>query len=193
MSAREELFTQLRHAGRILRDADQMREPGNDALDDKWLALYRQQVAAALHKRFNCSMSSLWRLVGSEGSRRLVCVAAFSSEPGQLPQGAELHEHEYHDYLAALACNGIYKCPDTLTDPNLAGMRDAYLVPQQVRALLDAAYRVNGRTYGVLCVEQRHTPRAWTVFDEVDLRKAASIISLQLASSPYRPAELTGE
>lgn len=190
MSAREELFTKLRNAGRILRDADQMRVAGDDTPDEKWLALYRQQVAAALQERFSCSISSLWRLAGAEGSRRLVCVAAFSSEPGQLPQGAEIHEHEFRDYLNTLAINGIYKCPDTMADPNLAGMRDSYLVPLQVRALLDAAFRVNGRTYGVLCIEQRHTPRSWTIFDEVDLRKAASIISLQLASSPFRPLEL---
>ena len=193
MSAREELFAKLRNAGRILRDADQMRVAEDDKLDEKWLLLYRQQVAAALQERFNCSISSLWRLTGNEGARRLVCVAAFSNEPGQLPQGAEIHEHEYRDYLAALAVNGIYRCPDTMADPNLAGMRDGYLVPQQVRALLDAAFRINGRTYGVLCIEQRHTPRSWTVFDEVDLRKAASIISLQLASSPFSPLELSDE
>lgn len=190
MSAREELFTQLRNAGRILRDADQMRGEDDDTVDEKWLKLYRQQVAAALQERFNCSISSLWRLVGNEGARRLVCVAAFSSEPGQLPQGTEIHEHEYRDYLAALATAGIYKCNDTLADPNLAGMRASYLEPQHIRALLDAAFRVNGRTYGVLCIEQRHVPRAWTLYDEVDLRKAASIISLQLASSPFSPLEL---
>ena len=193
MSAREELFTKLRNAGRILRDADQMRGADDDTLDEKWLALYRQQVAAALQERFSCSISSLWRLVGNEGERRLVCVAAFSNEPGQLPQGTEIHEHEYRDYLAALGTAGIYKCSDTLADPNLAGMRASYLEPQQIRALLDAAFRVNGRTYGVLCIEQRHTPRAWTLYDEIDLRKAASIISLQLASSPFSPLELGTE
>ena len=41
-----------------------------------------------------------------------------------------------------------------MNDPALQAMREPYLVPNNVRSLLDAAFMLNGRAYGMVCCEE---------------------------------------
>lgn len=145
------------------------------------LARYRQLVAEALHRRFQCSMASLWLLREGAGDRFLECVAAFSEDPDLTAAGTELHEKDFKVYFDTLIRTKVYSSPDAREDPHLAGLRDSYLVPQGVQALLDVAFQINGQPLGVLCIEQRDTPRIWSKTDEVDLRTAASVIGISIA------------
>lgn len=153
------------------------------ALDDASLGLtaYRQSVARALQQRFQCSMASLWVFQGDDGERCLHCVAAFSQDPDLSAEGTKLRETDFPVYFDLLRRQGVYSCSDAQNDVNLASMKDTYLVPQDVRALLDVAYQINGRLTGVLCIEQRATPRAWTKNDALELRTAAAAIGLSIA------------
>lgn len=170
MSSLETLMSELRAAAAILQD------------DGENLARYREQVAQALQRRFACSMASLWRMEGQDaGHRSLRCVAAFSENPALSADGIELREEDFGVYLTTLLRTGVYHASQAQEDPNLAGLKDGYLVPQGVTALLDVAFRINGRLCGVLCIEQRGTARAWSKKDESDLRAAAGLIGLAIA------------
>lgn len=142
---------------------------------------YRQLVAKALHKRFQCSMASLWLLRDAPQGRFLECVAAFSENPDLTATGTELHEKDFQVYFDTLIRTKVYNSPKAQDDPHLAGLKASYLVPQGVQALLDVAYQINGQPLGVLCIEQRETPRIWSKTDEVDLRNAASVIGISIA------------
>jgi len=160
-----------------LRAAMGVLDDGPSGLDR-----FRALVAQALHRRFNCSMASLWRIKGDKpGDRCLICVAAFSSDPGMSAEGVRLEEAQIPGYIGTLVRTGVYNAPDAQNDPHLAGLKDSYLVPQKVFALLDVAFQINGRLQGVLCIEERGAPRAWTRKDELDLRSAASVIGLVIA------------
>ncbi len=169
MDPRAQLIDDLRIAERALD------------VGDSGLGEYRHLAAHALQARFACSMASLWRLGGEPGRRTLRCMVALSDEPQVIATGVELAEADIRAYIEALARDGVYNCSDVLTDPHLIGMLESYLRPQRVRGLLDACFQVNGRLMGVLCLEQRDVPRHWTRMDELDLRKAASSISLAMS------------
>lgn len=174
MPASHAFMSELRAA------ADVLASPGG-------LFRYRQLVAEALYKRFQCSMASLWLLrEGTEG-RFLECVAAFSEDPALNAAGTELHEKDFKVYFDTLIRTKVYSSPNAQDDPHLVGLKDSYLVPQGVQALLDVAFQINGQPLGVLCIEQRETPRIWSKFDEVDLRNAASAIGISIAR--YRNIE----
>ncbi|RRS04095.1 GAF domain-containing protein [Aquabacterium soli] len=145
------------------------------------LTRYRQLVAEALYRRFQCSMASLWLLREAPAGRFLECVAAFSENPELNAAGTELHEKDFQVYFDTLIRTKVYNSPDAQEDPHLAGLKDSYLLPQGVRALLDVAFQINGQPLGVLCIEQRETPRIWSKVDEVDLRNAASVIGISIA------------
>ena|SRR5437867_5023371 len=142
---------------------------------------YRQALAALLLQRFRCSRVTLWRFVGNAGRRILRCVAARSLVDGPLPAGSELGERQYERYFEELIKSGAYVCPDTLADPRLAALRDRHERPDGTRALLDAAFTINGTAFGVLCCEQTDTTRTWEAGEVRDLRRFAAIVSLQIA------------
>ncbi len=144
------------------------------------VAAYRERAARALRLRFGCSMASLWRLDGVAGTRALTCLAASTENPACSVAGHSLDEQVLPDYLGQLASRGLFRSDDTWTDPRLEGIRDHYLRPMGVRSLLDAAFQLNGRTFGVVCLEQYEQPRHWSTHDEADLRRAARMISLAL-------------
>lgn len=144
------------------------------------LSAYRRQVSEALRERFDCSMASLWRLDGPAGGRVLTCVFSLSDDPLRNAAGESITEASMPEYLATLANDGLFRSDDVDTDARLQGILDSYLRPQRVRSLLDAAFRINGVTFGVLCLEHRDAVRHWSAADEADLRRAAQMISLAL-------------
>jgi GAF domain-containing protein len=169
MDPTERLMHELRNAAHAL-------DAGDSGLNE-----YRALAAIALKARFACSMASLWRFHGLPGERTLRCVAALSEDTEINAAGMVLTEAEAGAYFDALARDGLYNCPDVLADPLLSGVLSSYLLSQRVRGLLDATFQINGRLIGVLCIEQRDAPRVWTRAEEVDLRKAASAISLAMS------------
>ncbi len=169
MDSTEQLMHDLRQAAHSL-------DAGNSGLNE-----YRRLAARALKARFSCSMASLWRFHGRPGERALSCVAALSDDNQINAAGIVLAEAEAGDYFDALARDGVFNCADVLAQPLLAGLLAPYLLPQRVRGLLDASFQINGRLIGVLCIEQRDAPRTWTRAEEIDLRKAASAISLAMS------------
>jgi GAF domain-containing protein len=142
---------------------------------------YRQALAELLLQRFRCSRVTLWRFVGEAGGRILRCLTARSLVEGPLPAGSELDEQQYGHYFEELTKSGVYVCSDTLADTHLTALRDRHERPDGTRALLDAAFTINGKAFGVFCCEQTSTARIWEDAEVRDLRRFAAIVSLQIA------------
>jgi GAF domain-containing protein len=64
----------------------------------------------------------------------------------------------------------------------LAALRHRHERPDGTRALLDAAFAINGMAFGVLCCEQTDGTRTWQASEVCDLKRFAAIVSLQIAS-----------
>jgi len=143
----------------------------------------RSAVIDVIFGRLGCSRVSLWRFDGADGDLRLLCFAskvaggALDTTPGQL------HESEYRDYFDALVTTGMFASVDAMTDPVLQPMRENYLVAYNVRSLLDAAFMVNGRAYGMVCCEQTDTIRRWRTDEIIALRAMVAKLALLMASS----------
>jgi GAF domain-containing protein len=143
----------------------------------------RAEVIDIFLSELQCSRVSLWRFDGEPGSMRLLCFAAkMAGQPLDIAPG-QLLEHEYSDYFDQLISTGIYICHDALSDPHLLPMRENYLLPNHVCSLLDGAFMLNGRAYGMVCCEQTDTPRRWLGDDVVTLRALVSKMALIMASA----------
>lgn len=159
-----ELETLLRHAGVDLL----LKRIGQ--LD------YRRRICEGLQRHFGCSRASLWRFAGEQEERVLMRVAA--CELGvHVEGGPVLRQPQYARYFDELMRTGVYRCADVRHDPKLDELSADYLAGFGVRALLDAAFTVNGKAHGVLCLEQLHEPRVWTAQEASLLRRAAATIT----------------
>ncbi len=179
-----ELETLLRHAGvdLLLKRIDQLG--------------YRRRICEGMQMHFRCTRASVWRFAG-EGDERVLARVAVCERGGFSEGGPILHQRQYGRYFDELMRSGVYRCADVRQDPKLDELAADYLAGFGVRALLDAAFMVNGRAHGVLCLEQLHEPRLWTAHEAALLRRAAATITrdvtvasgLWLPSSP-RPEAL---
>ena len=143
----------------------------------------RSAVIDLIIGRLKCSRVSLWRFDGKPGSMCLLCFA--SKRAGQELVVAESHlmEAEYAAYFDGLVNTGMYVSADAMHDPALQPMRANYLVPNNVLAMLDAAFMVNGRAFGMVCCEQTDAVRHWRPDEIADLRVFVAKLALLMASA----------
>ena len=143
----------------------------------------REAVIDLIMLRLRCSRVSLWRFDGEYGSLAMLCFAA-KSVGGELDtEEKRLELSEYRDYFDALIHQGAYVSNDTLSDPNLQAMRGSYLERHGVLGMLDAAFLVNGRVYGMACCEQIGNTRVWRADELTDLRAIVAKVTMLMASS----------
>lgn len=141
----------------------------------------RSAVIDVIAGRLQCSRVSLWRFEGEPGDLRLLCFASKRSGAALETAPSTLRQAEYRDYFDELVTTGMYRSPDTFHDPVLQPMRERYLVANNVHALLDAAFMVNGRAYGMVCCEQAGAIRHWTADDLAALRAMVAKLALLMA------------
>lgn len=145
------------------------------------LSNYRRELAALLQGEFGCSRVGLWQIMGQDGERVMRCLAKHEEGSGFSQGGEEIREHEYQAYFSHLVRTGVYASSDTWNDPVLAGMREVYLVPADTRSMMDAAFTLNGRTFGALCCEQTGRLREWSTAEVTRLKRCAALITLHTA------------
>lgn len=145
------------------------------------LSQYRRELAALLQAEFACARVGLWQILGEEGQRVMRCLAKHEQDTGFSDGGEQIFEHEYQAYMSHLVRAGVYASSDTWSDPVLAGMREVYFVPANTRSIMDAAFTLNGRTFGVLCCEQTGALREWSTTEVTRLKRAANLITLHTA------------
>ena len=147
-------------------------------------------IGRRLCEALACSQVSVWALHGVAAARVMQRVGGFDATSQQpLAGSAALLDTEYAGYFDTLTRNGLYVCDDTLADTRLAAMRESYLIPQGIRALLDAAVGVNGSTWGVLCCEHRGEVRQWSPQEIKQVKQFADAISLRRARRRAREAD----
>jgi GAF domain-containing protein len=162
----------------------QLQEIASDFYADKFT---REQARAAVLDltlaQINCSRVSFWRFNEQEGELSLLCFAS-KVAGGQLDNTQScLLQSEYENYFDELVKAGVYVSEDAHADANLQPMRDRYLLPFNVCALMDCAFAFNGRAYGMVCCEQTGAPRQWSVDEVTTLRVIVAKLALLMASA----------
>jgi signal transduction histidine kinase len=132
--------------------------------------------------------ASLWRRDPAAGT--LTCVDLFDAPRNRHESGAVLSERECPRYFEALEEERNIAAADVLADPRTNEFGPAYLVPLDIVSMLDVPLRRDGRTIGVLCVEETVRRREWTVEEEMFAVAAANLLNLALESDERRRAEV---
>ena len=139
-------------------------------------------LARFIQGQMECSRVTVWALEGTVGQRVMRRIGGFDGVTGQPITGpAALSDAEFSPYFDALTNGGICASEDAMADERLAAMRDSYLVPNDIRASLDAAIGINGNALGILCCAQQGATRRWSQQEVALLKRYADVISLRRA------------
>ncbi|MEO8525767.1 MAG: GAF domain-containing protein [Caldimonas sp.] len=144
----------------------------------------RLGVIEVVLARIGCARVSMWKFDGSEGDLNLLCFAAKSAGGGLDLTERRLAQSEYRDYFNTLVERGTFVSADAMSDPALHAMRDSYLLVHGVKSLLDAAFMLNGRAYGMVCCEETKEARAWSAGDVFALRAIVTRLAVLMSAAP---------
>ena len=103
--------------------------------------------------------ASVWLF--DEDRATLRCLDRYDADSDRHRHGIDLTARNYPEYFAALNTDRAVPVFDAHTDPRTRSLRDDYLVPWNVGALLDSPVRLSGELIGVLCLEQQARGRTW--------------------------------
>jgi hypothetical protein len=133
--------------------------------------------------RLRCARVSMWKFDRLGEELTLLCFASKTADGVFDTSERRLYQPEYIDYFNSLVDASTYASVDAMNDPVLQPMRKSYLVPNNVVSMLDAAFVLNNRTYGMVCCEEPQR-REWTAGDTVSLRAIVNKIALLMWNAP---------
>lgn len=141
-----------------------------------------QRTAQYVQSNMGCDIVSFWLLQGPPGARsarRMACVDVDHPNAHLVPM--ELGQAECADYFELIANGGLFVSADAQHDPHLAAMREAYLVPEGIKATLCVTIAVNGESISVINCAERRSTRVWTAGEVAKMQRLAAQISLRRA------------
>jgi hypothetical protein len=141
----------------------------------------RAAVIDVVLARLHCARVSLWKFDGDDDDPSLLCFASKSAGGALDTTERRLRRNEFRDYFNALIERGTYLSVDTMNDPALQPMRESYLVPNSVVSMLDAAFLLNGRAYGMVCCEETAAQRHWRASDVTAVRSIVTKLAVMMS------------
>jgi hypothetical protein len=125
----------------------------------------------------------MWKFEGAGERLTLLCFASKTAQGHFDTSERRLRRIEFIDHFNSLVDAGTYVSVDAMNDRVLQPMRESYLVANNVVSMLDAAFVLNNRTYGMVCCEEPHR-REWKPGDVVALRAIVNKIALLMWNAP---------
>ncbi|HAI30022.1 MAG TPA: hypothetical protein DCM48_10815, partial [Thalassospira sp.] len=130
-------------------------------------------------KRFanlmNCERASLW-LEKDDGD--VECVGLFdANDPSAKHDGMILKRAVLPRYFAALETGQIIDADNAVEDPRTSELKDAYLIPMNIKAILDVALISAAGRMGILCFESVGRTRVWRPEEIVFAHMAGGLLA----------------
>jgi GAF domain-containing protein len=156
------------------------RLESGDIDNAQFLELFTRFLAGHI----GCSRAGVWIFIDAPATARtLRCVAMYDAGADRMVACADLSDSTVGAYFDALEQEGAINAPDALAHPALRGFAASYLVPLDVRSVLEVCFSVNGHVFGVFSCEQVGQTVAWTQRQFQALRQIGSRASLSLMHS----------
>ncbi|NIY77352.1 PAS domain S-box protein [Thalassospira sp. HF15] len=130
-------------------------------------------------KRFahlmNCERTSLW-LQKEDGD--VECVGLFdANNPDAKHDGMLLKRAELPRYFSALETGQILDADNAVEDPRTSELKDSYLIPMNIKAILDVSLISAAGRMGILCFESVGRTRSWRPDEIVFAHMAGGLLA----------------
>ncbi len=133
------------------------------------------ETLSMLGRCLNVARTSFW--IYNEEKDAIVNYALFDREKDSFASGDILQKKDFPTYFKAFQTSLIVNADDAFNDPRTREFKEVYLKPNDIKSMLDTQVWVDGKLFGVICLEHTHTIRHWTDDDEMYVTNSASYIS----------------
>jgi two-component system, cell cycle sensor histidine kinase and response regulator CckA len=155
----------------------QMRHMLAELANLNWPSLESELTAIAERtaQTLRVERVSIWRY---DDTRAAMCCVLLWDDGLQPLPSTELSAKDTPKYWAAFHDQRSLVITDAHTHPALDELRTHYIEPLRIGALLDSGIRARGHALGIVCVEQRDVPRAWTLEEQYFVASVADRVGL---------------
>lgn len=143
-------------------------------------AQFLEQFNRALAALLGCTRAGTWVLIESAEGRTMRCVAMFDALQDRMVSTTDILMAESPGYFDALLRDGCVVATDAQNHPATTSFVADYLVPHDIRSLLDVGFLVNGALFGMFTCEQVGSTHAWTQRELQALRQVGALAGLTL-------------
>ncbi|MEN1728350.1 MAG: EAL domain-containing protein [Pseudomonadota bacterium] len=130
---------------------------------------------------------SVWELDSDTGLMH--CVLLYDRRFDSFESGAVLSDREIPNYFEALAAQRLIDADDACRDTRTCELAKDYLIPLDIRSMLDATLRQEGRLLGVFCTESVGQDRHWTASEKVFVSSLAELVDQLMILDRLRERE----
>jgi two-component system cell cycle sensor histidine kinase/response regulator CckA len=129
----------------------------------------------------------IWLFVHSQTA--LQCCVLFERTRGECSSGATLQVGDFPAYFESVRSRKTIPAESALDDPRTNELRETYLVPLGIEAMLDAPILLDGEVAGVVCHEHVGGAREWTTEERDFAGSVADTVALKLKSADAGQAQ----
>jgi PAS domain S-box-containing protein len=163
----------LRHQNRVLIELAKSRK-----LDSEDLIQALKEITEASARTLDVERTSVW--LYNEDRSKIHCIDLFEKGQGQHTAGFDLAAANYPSYFKALEEERTIAAQDAHTDPRTREFSESYLIPLDIRSMLDAPVWLYGEMAGVICNEHVGSTRHWTQDEKNFAGSIADLVALAM-------------
>ncbi|GBD08209.1 Sensor histidine kinase ResE [Candidatus Thermoflexus japonica] len=145
------------------------------------------RIAWIAAETLQVSRVNIWRLDAVSG--QLICLVHVEWPDGRMGKEPALQVADFPAYFRALQEGRAIDASDAWEDPRTSELRERYMAPRGIRAMLDAPIRRGDQVIGVICHEQVGQARIWTADEIAFAAGVADLVALIWANAERRAAE----
>ena len=159
----------------------------NDALKEGNVREALRAVTETAADALDQERVSLWLFV--QNGQRIRCIDLYERQQMNHTEGLELIAEEVPKFYETVNSLEIVAISDVNADERTAEIRDIYLKPFGIAAMLTAPVRLGGNVVGYLSVEHGQTGRPWHMDEHNFLLSIAEVVSMALEQGNRRTME----
>ncbi|MBP9793649.1 MAG: PAS domain S-box protein [Flavobacterium sp.] len=138
------------------------------------LQVLHEQITKAISQGLDISRASIWEFEGN----LLECRILYDADVDSLVDQDDLKQVDFPNYFEALQKGIAIVAEDAQTHLDTKDLKEIYLIPLQIKSMLDIPIRENGKLVGILCCENTKAFKNWTENDISFARSVTDILSL---------------
>ena len=183
ITARTEAETELKESEAALRhQAIALAELSqSSAISKGQIEQAFQEITECAAHTLQVSRASIWLL--DPCGTKLCCQDLYELESQKHSNHQELHLADYPTYFAALEQEGNFAVEDAHIDVRTYEFADSYLIPLDIRSILDCMLGSDGNAFGVFCLESVGEKRVWQAAEENFSRSIANLVTLVIEAN----------
>ena len=113
----------------------------------------------------------------------------YKSAEGTHEAGDRLDSASYPRYFSALDQSRLIAADDAMADERTGEFAETYLVPLDIRSMIDVPIRLRGALIGALCLEHTGSVRRWSPEEQEFAASLSDTIALAMEASERKSAE----